>query len=146
MGARGKKRKRANGSIAIGQQRPAYAPLRSGLDEPVDEVPAEAIRAIMPFMVSDPELTDAELEANDPDYRDALDKISAMYDIADDALEFRGMRLGYILENLRPDLLRKSPDGTLFTDSRLIDFIATFDPRDTDGMIKWVNDELPPQS
>jgi hypothetical protein len=143
MGARGKKRKRANGSIAHGQQTNTYTPSNRVIDEPVAEVPVEAIREIMPFMLDSRDASDSELEEGGFAFERAMREVSDRHDLEDDALEFRATRLGWLVESWRPDLLKRHPDGTPSIDPRILEFAATFDPRKPETMIQWVAEEFP---
>jgi hypothetical protein len=143
MGARGKKRKRADGTIAGRQQTITSARIDAHSDRPVAEVSVEAIREILPLLLRVRDLSESELEEDGFAFQDALDAAAERHGVEDDALDFRANRLGWLVESWRPDLLEKLPDGTLVIDPRIIEFAATSDPRNPDTMIKWVAEEFP---
>jgi len=143
MGARGKKRKRADGSVASGQAMGTQPRLNTEIDEPVGEVSSEAILAIMPFMVGSPPTNDIESEADTRAFDRALTDVSIKHAVDEDDLGSRGSRLGWLLDFKRPDLMSRLPDGTLQIDAKLLDFAATHDVRNRDALLEWANKEMP---
>lgn len=143
MGARGKKRKRADGTIAGRQLTITSAGIDAYNDRPVAEVSVEAIREIMPLILRVRDFGENEVEEDGFAYQDALDAVAGKHGVEDDALDYRANRLGWLVESWRPDLLETLPDGTLVIDPRIIEFAATSDPRNPDTIIKWVAEEFP---
>lgn len=143
MGARGKKRKRADGSVATGQQIGSYPRFSTEVEEPFGEVPSEAIFEIMPFMVGSPETTDFEADEDSRAYQQALSDISDKHSVDEDDLGSRGSRLGWLLDFRRPDLMTKLPDGTLQIDAELLAFAGTHDVRDKWALLAWADKRFP---
>lgn len=144
MGARGKKRKRADGSTATGQGPNTSARPDAYTDRPIAEVSGEAIREIMPFMISGGDLSDVESERDLSSFQSALVDVSTRHAVDDDDLDYRASRLGWLIESKRPDLMEQLTDGTLLFDPRLLDFIARFNTKNPSVLVEWVNKEFPP--
>ncbi len=143
MGARGKKRKRADGSVATGQQVSAYPRVTAEVDEAVGEVSSEALLEIMPFMVGSAGTDDIEVEEDSRAFQRALSDVSTKHEVDEDDLGSRGSRLGWLLDFKRPDLMSKMPDGTLQIDAKLLNFAATHDVRNKNALLEWTDKQFP---
>ncbi len=144
MGARGRKRKRADGSVATGQQVNIYPRSADDVEESVGVVSSEAILHIMPFMVGSAGTSDMEVDEDSRAYQQALGDVSYKHSVDEDDLAFRGSRLGWLLDFERPDLMCKLPNGTLQIDEELLEFAATHDARDKYALLEWANKRFPP--
>lgn len=131
MGARGKKRKRSDGTVASGKSG-SFA--RS--EPPVEQVPTAALREIMPDILADYGSSDEEIEASNF-YDDALMKAADKFSVNIDALEYRATRLGWLVENEGSSLVTRHADGAIEIDDRLLEYAATCDVRDAAAMVDW---------
>jgi len=144
MGARGKKRKRADGSVATGQQVNIYPRLADHVEEPVGVISSEAILDIMPFMVGSAGTSDMEVDEDSRAYQQRLSDVSDKHSVDEDDLASRGSRLGWLLDFKRPDLMCELPNGTLKIHEELLEFAAKHDVREKYALLEWANKRFPP--
>lgn len=146
MGARGKKRRRKDGSVADGRlKQPAIAPLQI-METEADPVPPELLERSLtirnrhrPFdPLAQAKMTDEELfEADEAEGREIHEL--ANDDAIETALIIRGLNLEAYLE--RPEnryLYSIAEDGTVTTDETLLRYAATIPMTDhPDDALQW---------
>lgn len=118
MGARGKKRRRKDGSIASG--RLVQAQLMP--DHVIEPVPAAALSEAMQDYLASEFMSDDELE--DTDGVGILDAIADRYDVDADSLAMRADRLAMFLRR-RGDIERASDSKSISIEPALFEHAAS---------------------